>query len=74
MPEVTETKAQRVERLKREVNAWEHFDKIKEFARTGFPSIPPAWVGTYFRSWGIYTQGDGVGVVTGQALSAERLP
>ena len=42
MPEVTETKAQRVERLKREVNAWEHFDKIKEFARTGFPSIPPA--------------------------------
>jgi sulfite reductase (ferredoxin) len=74
MPEVTETKAQRVERLKREVNAWEHFDKIKEFARTGFPSIPPEWVGTYFRSWGIYTQGDGVGVVGGKNGEGKAVP
>src|SRR5215831_9260970 len=66
MSEVKETKAQRVERLKREVNAWEYFDKIKEFARSGFPSIPPEWVGTYFRSWGIYTQGDGGGVTVGK--------
>jgi len=74
MPEVTETKAQRVERLKREVNAWEHFGKIKEFARTGFPSIPPEWVGTYFRSWGIYTQGDGVGVVGGKNGEGKAVP
>ena len=33
MGEVTETKAQRVERLKHEKNAWEHFDEIREFAR-----------------------------------------
>ena len=74
MPEVTETKAQRVERLKREVNAWEHFDKIKEFARTGFPSIPPEWVGMYFRSWGIYTQGDGVGVIGGKNGEGKAVP
>jgi sulfite reductase (ferredoxin) len=74
MPEVTETKAQRVERLKREVNAWEHFDKIKQFARSGFPSIPPEWVGTYFRSWGIYTQGDGVGVVGGKNGEGKAVP
>jgi sulfite reductase (ferredoxin) len=63
MSEVKETKAQRVERLKREKNAWEHFDEIRQFARQGHASIPPEWLGTYFRSWGIYTQGDGVGVV-----------
>jgi sulfite reductase (ferredoxin) len=28
-----ETKAQKVERLKRSKNPWEHFDEIKEFAR-----------------------------------------
>jgi sulfite reductase (ferredoxin) len=74
MSEVKETKAQRVERLKREVNAWEHFDQIKEFARTGFPSIPPEWVGTYFRSWGIYTQGDGVGVIGGKNGEGKAVP
>jgi sulfite reductase (ferredoxin) len=74
MSEVKETKAQRVERLKREKNAWEHFDQIKEFARTGFPSIPPEWVGTYFRSWGIYTQGDGVGVVGGKNGEGKAVP
>ena len=60
---VKETKAQRIERFKREKNAWEHFDEIREFARQGYGSIPPEWFGTYLRSWGIYTQGDGVGVV-----------
>jgi sulfite reductase (ferredoxin) len=74
MSEVKETKAQRVERLKREVNAWEHFDQIKEFARTGFPSIPPEWVGTYFRSWGIYTQGDGFGVIGGKNGEGKAVP
>jgi sulfite reductase (ferredoxin) len=66
MSVVTETKAQRVERLKREKNAWQHFDEIREFARQGHSSIPPDWVGTYFRTWGVYTQGDGVGVVGGK--------
>jgi sulfite reductase (ferredoxin) len=66
MSEQKETKAQRVERLKREKNAWEHFDEIREFARKGRDSIPPEWLGTYFRSWGVYTQGDGAGVVGGK--------
>jgi sulfite reductase (ferredoxin) len=60
-----ESKAQRVERLKREKLAWDHLDEIREFARTGRNSVPPEWLGTYFRSWGIYTQGDGVGVLGG---------
>jgi sulfite reductase (ferredoxin) len=62
----TETKAQRIERLKRAKNGWEHFDEIKEFARRGHASIPPEWFATYLRSWGIYTQGDGVGVTGGK--------
>ncbi len=61
-----ETKSERVERLKREKNAWDHLDEIREFARKGFDSVPPEWLGTYFRSWGIYTQGDGLGVVGGK--------
>jgi sulfite reductase (ferredoxin) len=74
MPEVKETKAQRVERLKREKNAWEHFDEIRAFARQGHASIPPEWLGTYFRSWGIYTQGDGVGVVGGKNGEGKATP
>ena len=66
MTEVRETKAQKVERLKREKFAWEHLDEIREFARQGHGSIPPEWLGTYFRTWGIYTQGDGLGVVGGK--------
>jgi sulfite reductase (ferredoxin) len=60
-----ESKAQRVERLKREKLAWDHLDEIREFARTGRATVPPEWLGTYFRSWGIYTQGDGAGVLGG---------
>jgi sulfite reductase (ferredoxin) len=66
MTAVTETKAQRIERFKREKNAWDHFDEIREFARQGHSSIPPEWIGTYFRTWGVYTQGDGAGVVGGK--------
>src|SRR5262245_34509613 len=66
MSEVKETKAQRVERLKREKLAWDRLDEIRAFARDGRNSIPPEWLGTYFRSWGIYTQGDGTGVVGGK--------
>jgi sulfite reductase (ferredoxin) len=74
MAEIKETKAQRVERLKREKNAWEHFDEIREFARQGHSSITPEWMGTYFRSWGIYTQGDGAGVVGGKNGEGKSTP
>ena len=71
---VTETKAQRVERLKRELNPWEAFGEIRRFAREGLQSIPPEWLGTYFRWWGIYTQGDGVGAVGGKGGEGKALP
>jgi len=61
-----ETKAQRVERLKRAKNPWEGLEEIRRFAREGFDSIPPEWLGTYFRWWGVYTQGDGAGVTGGK--------
>ena len=70
----TETKAQRVERLKRERNPWEGLDDIRRFAREGFDSITPEWLGTYFRWWGVYTQGDGVGVIGGKNGEGKALP
>src|SRR2546430_13847160 len=63
---VTETKAQRVERLKRELNPWEAYAEIQRFAREGWEAIPPEWLGTYFRWWGLYTQGDRLGAIGGQ--------
>jgi sulfite reductase (ferredoxin) len=74
MSATKETKAQRVERLKREKNAWEHLDEIRQFAREGHASIPPEWLGTYFRSWGIYTQGDGLGVIGGSGGEGRATP
>jgi sulfite reductase (ferredoxin) len=71
---VKETKAQRVERLKREKNPWEGLEEIRSFARKGFDSIPPEWIGTYFRWWGVYTQGDGAGVTGGQNGEGKALP
>src|SRR2546426_6749952 len=62
----TETKATRVERLKRELNPWEAYAEIQRFAREGWDAIPPEWLGTYFRWWGIYTQGDGIGAIGGK--------
>ena len=64
---VKESKAQRVERLKREKNPWESLEEIRGFARAGFSSIPKEWIGTYLRWWGVYTQGDGSGVMGGQS-------
>lgn len=61
-----ETKAQRAERLKRAMNPWEGLNEIRRFAREGFDSIPPEWIGMYFRWWGVYTQGDGAGVTGGR--------
>jgi sulfite reductase (ferredoxin) len=69
-----ETKAQRVERLKREKNPWQAFDELCEFARKGFPQVPPEWLGTYLRWWGVYTQGDGNGVVGGKGGEGKSLP
>jgi len=62
---IKETKAQKVERLKRELDPWSGLDAIREFARNGHGSIPAEWLGTYFKWWGIYTQGDGAGVLGG---------
>src|SRR5665213_3118962 len=64
--EVKETKAQRAERLKREKNPWEAFNEVREFARTGRSSVVPEWASTYFKWWGTYTQGDGIGAVGGK--------
>ena len=61
-----ETKAQRIERLKQGKNPWEALDEIREFARKGRGSVLPEWTSLYFRWWGVYTQGDGVGAVGGQ--------
>jgi sulfite reductase (ferredoxin) len=65
-PTVKETKAQKMERLKREKNPWEAFQEVREFARQGRASVLPEWASAYFKWWGIYTQGDGVGAVGGK--------
>jgi sulfite reductase (ferredoxin) len=61
-----ETKAQKVERLKREKNPWNAWDEVRKFAHEGRGSVLPEWTGTYFKWWGIYTQGDGLGVTGGK--------
>jgi len=61
-----ETKAQRSERLKREKNPWEAFDEVRRFAREGRASVLPEWASFYFKWWGVYTQGDGVGATGGK--------
>ncbi|MFI5098779.1 MAG: nitrite/sulfite reductase, partial [Candidatus Acidiferrales bacterium] len=74
MSELKETKAQRVERLKREKNPWLHLGEIRDFARRGHSSIPPEWLSTYFRPWGVYTQGDGQGVTGGTGGEGRAVP
>jgi sulfite reductase (ferredoxin) len=61
-----ETKAQKSERLKREKNPWEAFDEVRAFAREGRASVLPEWANFYFKWWGVYTQGDGVGATGGK--------
>jgi sulfite reductase (ferredoxin) len=63
---VKETKAQKVEHLKRAKNPWEALEEIKAFARQGRASVLPEWANLYFKWWGIYTQGDGAGAIGGQ--------
>jgi sulfite reductase (ferredoxin) len=60
-----ETKAQKAERLKLAKNPWDALEEIREFARHGRGSVVPEWANLYFKWWGIYTQGDGVGAVGG---------
>ncbi|MEP6729683.1 MAG: nitrite/sulfite reductase [bacterium] len=56
-----ETASQRIERIKREKAPWSIMDDIRRYARDGFASIPEEDLGVRFRSWGLYTQGDGGG-------------
>jgi sulfite reductase (ferredoxin) len=61
-----ETKAQRSERLKLAKNPWEAWDEVREFARQGRDAVLPEWASLYFKWWGVYTQGDGIGVTGGK--------
>ncbi|NYF80525.1 precorrin-3B synthase [Granulicella arctica] len=62
---VKETKAQKSERLKLAKNPWEAWDEVREFAKQGRDAVLPEWTGLYFKWWGVYTQGDGLGVTGG---------
>ncbi len=73
-PSVKETKAQRAERLKREKNPWECLEEIRSFSRQGLAAVPDAWIKTYFRWWGVYTQGDGDGVLGGANGEGKAVP
>ncbi len=69
-----ETKAQKVERLKRSLNPWQCLEEVRRFAREGYGAIPPEWLGTYFRWWGVYPQGDGAGAVGGSGGEGKAVP
>jgi sulfite reductase (ferredoxin) len=69
-----ESKAQRAERLKAEKNPWECFEEIRQFARQGLSAVPDSWIKTYFRWWGVYTQGDGAGAIGGTGGEGRATP
>src|SRR5215469_15086593 len=56
------------------MNPWAAYSAIVGFARDGFESIPPEWLGTYFRWWGVYSQGDGVGAIGGKGGEGKAVP
>jgi sulfite reductase (ferredoxin) len=62
------------ERLKQAKNPWSCLEEIRRFAREGWDSIPEEWQRTYFRWWGVYTQGDGQGVVGGKGGEGNHAP
>ena len=62
---MNETKAQKTERLKLEKNPWSALEEIRTFARSGRGAVLPEWASLYFKWWGIYTQGDGLGALGG---------
>jgi sulfite reductase (ferredoxin) len=66
-PAPKETKAQKSERLKLAKNPWESWDEVRQFAKDGRDTVLPEWTGLYFKWWGVYTQGDGLGVTGGAA-------
>jgi len=70
---IRETKAQRVERLKRELNPWSALSEIRRFAREGLGAVPSEWQ-SYFRWWGVYSQGDGAGVTGGKGGEGRAAP
>jgi sulfite reductase (ferredoxin) len=59
---MAETSTQRIERIKREKPSWSILDDIRHYAAAGFDSIPDDDLSVRFRAWGLYTQGDGLGV------------
>jgi sulfite reductase (ferredoxin) len=65
-PASKETKAQKSERLKVAKNPWEAWDDVRQFAREGRAAVVPEWAEFYFKWWGVYTQGDGIGVTGGK--------
>ena len=71
---VKETKAQRAERLKQQKNPWECLEEIRQFATRGHAAIPDEWLKTYFRWWGVYTQGDGAGAIGGTGGEGKSTP
>jgi sulfite reductase (ferredoxin) len=71
---VKETKAQRAERLKQQKNPWECLEEVREFAARGHAAIPDEWLKTYFRWWGVYTQGDGAGAIGGSGGEGKATP
>jgi sulfite reductase (ferredoxin) len=74
IPRAKETKAQRAERLKRAKNPWDHLAELQSYARLGYKAFPDEWIGTYLRWWGVYPQGDGVGVVGGKGGMGRSVP
>ncbi len=62
-----ETNAQRAERIKMEKNPWEILPDLLRYAQEGHASIPEEDLNLRFRWWGLYTQGDGRGVLGGAA-------
>jgi sulfite reductase (ferredoxin) len=70
---IKETAAQKAERLKHSKNPWEALEEIRAFARSGRSSIPEEW-SFFFKWWGIYTQGDGIGAVGGVGGEGKATP
>jgi sulfite reductase (ferredoxin) len=62
---IKETKAQKSERLKLAKNPWESWDEVRGYAKEGREAVAPEWSNLYFKWWGVYTQGDGLGVTGG---------
>src|SRR3970282_1951345 len=48
--------------------------RIHRFPRDAHEPIPPEWLGTYFRWWGVYPQGDGIGAVGGKGGEGKAVP